>query len=66
MASSVYFNGELITIPGAYSMTDASGMSTKSDGDGAKIIAFIGEYTGGEPDSNIGFCVTFLVLAITN
>ena len=49
MASSVYFNGELITIPGAYSMTDASGMSTKSDGDGAKIIAFIGESTGGEP-----------------
>ena len=49
MASSVYFNGELITIPGAYSKTDASGMSTKSDGDGAKIIAFIGESTGGEP-----------------
>lgn len=49
MASSVYFNGELIKIPGAYSMTDASGMSTKSDGDGAKIIAFIGESTGGEP-----------------
>ena len=49
MASSVYFNGELITIPGAYSVTDASGMSTKSDGDGAKIIAFIGESTGGEP-----------------
>ena len=33
-------------------MTDASGMSTKSDGDGAKIIAFIGESTGGEPATN--------------
>ena len=42
MSQSVYFNGELITIPGAYSATDVSAMSTKSDGSGAKIIAILG------------------------
>lgn len=51
MATSVYFNGEQITIPGAYSAIDVSGMSTKGDNDGAKIIAIIGECTGGEPAS---------------
>ena len=48
MSQSVYFNGETITIPGAYSATDASGMSTKSSS-GAKIVAFVGECDGGEP-----------------
>ena len=51
MARSVYFNGELITIPGAYSSVDTSLMATKGDNDGAKIIAFIGECTGGEPEA---------------
>ena len=49
MAQSVYFNGELITIPGAYSTIDVSNMSIKQDGSGAKIIALLGESTGGEP-----------------
>lgn len=49
MSQSVYFNGELITIPGAYSTTDTSLMATKSDNAGAKIIAFVGESEGGEP-----------------
>lgn len=49
MSSSVYFNGEQIKIPGAYSSIDTSGMATKGDNDGAKIIALIGECTGGEP-----------------
>ena len=49
MAQRVYFNGEILTIPGAYSTTDVSGMTTKSDGDNAKVIAIIGECTGGEP-----------------
>lgn len=46
---SVYFNGETLIIPGAYSAIDVSQMATKSDGDGAKIIAIIGECTGGVP-----------------
>lgn len=49
MAQSVYFNGEILTIPGAYSTTDVSAMSTKGDATGAKILAIIGECTGGEP-----------------
>lgn len=49
MANSVYFNGEILTIPGAYSTTDVSAMTTKNDADGAKVIALIGECTGGEP-----------------
>lgn len=49
MAQSVYFNGEILTIPGAYSTIDVSAMSTKGDATGAKILAIIGECTGGEP-----------------
>ena len=49
MSQSVYFNGELITIPGAYSTTDTSLMAIKGDNAGAKIIALIGESEGGEP-----------------
>ena len=49
MANSVYFNGSVLTIPGAYSAIDTSGMQTKSDGTGAKTLAIIGECTGGEP-----------------
>lgn len=49
MAQSVYFNGETLTVPGVYSTTDVSAMSTKGDADGAKVIALIGECAGGEP-----------------
>lgn len=45
----VYFNGEQIIIPGAYSAIDVSAMATKTDGSGAKIMALVGECTGGEP-----------------
>lgn len=48
MATSVYFNGENITIPGAYSAIDTSGMTVKSN-TGASIIAILGESRGGEP-----------------
>lgn len=44
----VYFNGETLTIPGAYTSVDVSGM-IKKDTDEAKIIALIGESDGGEP-----------------
>lgn len=48
----VYFNGETITIPGAYSAIDVSEMTTKSGDNGeSKIIALIGEAGGGEPES---------------
>ena len=49
MGQSVYFNGKTISIPGVYSATDVSMMGTKGDNTGAKVIAFIGECTGGEP-----------------
>lgn len=49
MASSVYFNGAVLTIPGAYSAIDARGMATKNDTTGSKTVALIGECTGGEP-----------------
>lgn len=48
MSQSVYFNGETIIIPGAYSAIDTSQMSTKTN-TGANIIALIGECAGGEP-----------------
>ena len=51
MAQSVYFNGEVLTIPGAYSSIDVSAMATKGNADGAKVIALIGECNGGEPGS---------------
>lgn len=51
MSQSVYFNGELLTIPGAYSTVDTGMMTTKGDNAGAKIIAFVGESSGGEPET---------------
>lgn len=51
MGQSVYFNGETLTIPGAYSAIDVSNMGTKGDNAGAKIMAIIGECDGGEPAS---------------
>lgn len=49
MSQNVYFNGEILTIPGAYATTDVSAMTTKGDNAGAKVISIIGECTGGEP-----------------
>lgn len=49
MATSVYFNGTVLTIPGAYSAIDTSNMAVKDDDTGAKTVAIIGECTGGEP-----------------
>lgn len=49
MSQRVYFNGKILTVPGAYSTIDVSAMTTKGDNDGAKVIAIIGECTGGEP-----------------
>ena len=49
MANSVYFNGAVLAVPGAYSAIDTSGMATKNDTTGSKTVAIIGECTGGEP-----------------
>lgn len=49
--ASVYFNGEMITIPGAYSMIDASQMGTKGNSGTTRLVAFIGEAGGGEPET---------------
>jgi hypothetical protein len=46
----VYFNGKLLTIPGAYSSVESSMTSTKA-GNNAKMIAILGECTGGEPET---------------
>ena len=55
MASSVYFNGEQITLPGAYSAIDTSGMITKASDETTKTIAFVGECTGGQPETVMFF-----------
>ena len=49
MATTVYFNGSVLSVPGAYSAIDTSGLRTKSSMDGAKTLALLGECTGGEP-----------------
>ena len=51
MANSVYFNGSVLTVPGAYSAIDVSMLQVKNNGDGNKVIAFIGECAGGEPQT---------------
>lgn len=50
MAQTVYFNGEILTIPGAYSTIDTSAMATKGNAADAKVIALLGECDGGEPE----------------
>lgn len=47
---SVTFNGKTYTNPGVYSGIDSQMTYSKSD-EGARIIALIGESTGGQPDT---------------
>ena len=49
MSTKTYFNGEILTIPGAYSAIDTSQMSTSDSSAASKVIALLGESTGGEP-----------------
>lgn len=51
MANTVYFNGDVLTIPGAYSSIDVSALQVKSEGDGNKVVAILGECTGGKPQA---------------
>lgn len=46
----VYFNGKLVTIPGVYSSVDST-MTNSKNSDSTKIIAIVGQSTGGEPDT---------------
>lgn len=48
MTKGVYFNGKLITLPGAYSSVESTMTATRT-GAGAKVVALLGECTGGEP-----------------
>lgn len=47
-SKGVYFNGKLVTIPNIYASVDSQ-MSVANPSSSAKIIAMIGESTGGEP-----------------
>lgn len=48
VTKGVYFNGKLITLPGAYSSVESTMTATRT-GAGAKVVALLGECTGGEP-----------------
>lgn len=47
-SKGVYFNGKLVTIPNIYASVDSQ-MSVANPSSSAKIIAMVGESTGGEP-----------------
>lgn len=48
MATSIYFNGRVTSIPGSYSEVDASGLASVGLG-ASGIVACIGEVEGSEP-----------------
>jgi hypothetical protein len=48
MATTIYFNGRVTSIPGSYSEVDASGLATINLG-ASGIVACLGECEGGEP-----------------
>lgn len=50
MATNIFFNGRLISVPGSYSEVDASGLEQIGLG-ASGIVAIIGEAEGGEPVS---------------
>lgn len=52
MATSIFFNGRVISVPGSYSEVDASGLETVGLG-AAGIVALIGTAEGGRPVSDI-------------
>ncbi len=50
MATTIYFNGRVTSIPGSYSEVDASGLATVNLG-ASGIVAVIGEAEGGKPET---------------
>jgi hypothetical protein len=59
MATSIFFNGRLISVPGSYSEVDASGL--ESVGLGASgIVAVLGTAVGGKPASEMSEANDFL------
>ena len=52
MATSIFFSGRVISVPGAYSEVDASGLDTVSLG-ATGIVAVLGSSEGGRPVSDI-------------
>lgn len=51
-ATSIFFNGRVISVPGSYSQVDASGLETVGLG-AAGIVAVLGTAEGGKPVSAI-------------
>jgi hypothetical protein len=52
-ASTIFFNGKLISVPGSYSEVDASGLEAVGLG-ASGIVALLGTSVGGKPYSAIG------------
>ena len=52
MATTIFFNGRVISVPGSYSEVDASGLETVGLG-AAGIVALLGTVEGGRPVSDI-------------
>lgn len=52
MATSIFFNGRVISVPGSYSEVDASGLNTVGLG-ATGIVAVMGTAEGGRPVSSI-------------
>lgn len=59
MATSIFFNGRLISVPGSYSEVDASGLEQIGLG-AAGIVALLGTAEGGRPVSAIEEAKDFL------
>ena len=51
-ASSIFFNGRLISVPGAYTEVDASGLEAVGLG-ASGLVAVIGKSIGGKPFSDV-------------
>lgn len=59
MATSIFFNGQLISVPGSYSVVDASGLEQVGLG-ASGIVAVLGEAEGGIPASEIAELADFI------
>lgn len=51
-ASTIFFNGRLISIPGAYTEVDASGLEAVGLG-ASGLVALMGTSIGGKPYSEV-------------
>jgi len=61
MPTSIFFNGRLISIPGSYSVVDASGLEQVGLG-AVGIVAVLGTGEGGKPANEISELKDFIVI----